>query len=284
MAKGIPDNVLKMLADADERNGFPAGTMQSIMQQETGGNLKYLDDPTQYHYAPNAKGKRIAGHTGKVSTAFGPFGILESTGAKPGYGVAPLKDKSLAEQVRFASEYLAGRSKQAGSLEAGLAGYGEGAKYAKQVVARIPDAKGQPVPKSILAMPDDQMPQLSSLPMAQAPVAATPARVAAAQGQAMPEVAAPAAIPQQVAMAPANAWGGLNQLMFDQNMRPQDIDYASAARMQPQQAAMANEEMAMLQADNTERTQSMLKRFNLGRYSQGLERYEATIPEFTRPA
>ncbi len=113
------------------------------MQQEIGGNYdKYLTDPTQYHYAAGPDGRRIAPHTGQVSTAFGPFGILESTAAKPGYGVRPLASKDLAEQIRFASDYLAGRIKQAGSIEAGLAGYGEGRKYASSVMGRL----GQPIP------------------------------------------------------------------------------------------------------------------------------------------
>ena len=137
MTKGISDDLIKMLGEADKRNGLPPGTMFSVMQQETGGNTKYVDDPATYHYGLNKEGKRIAGHTGKISTAFGPFGILESTGKDPGYGVQPLKDKSLAEQVRFASDYLAARSKQAGGLQAGLAGYGEGGKYGQQVMARL---------------------------------------------------------------------------------------------------------------------------------------------------
>lgn len=136
MAKGLSSDLAAQLEAADKKNGLPAGTMKAILQQETGGNAKYLQDPTTYHYGLNAEGKRIAGHTGKVSTAFGPFGILESTAAKPGFGVAPLKDKSLGEQIRFASEYLAARSKK-GGLEAGLAGYGEGAKYSQQVAARM---------------------------------------------------------------------------------------------------------------------------------------------------
>lgn len=104
-------DISQLLQAADKQYGFPSGTMASLMQQETGGNQKYLNDPAAYHYGLNAEGKRIAGHTGKVSTAFGPFGILESTAANPGYGVAPLKDKSLEEQVRFAAEYLGARSK-----------------------------------------------------------------------------------------------------------------------------------------------------------------------------
>lgn len=135
---GIPDNVMQLLAAADARQGFPKGTMASVMQQEVGGNFgKYLNDPAAYHYGLNKEGKRIAGHTGKVSTAFGPFGILESTGAQPGYGVAPLKSKDMGEQIRFASEYLGARSKRAGGLKEGLAGYGEGGKYSEQVAGRV---------------------------------------------------------------------------------------------------------------------------------------------------
>ena len=128
-ALALPDKVFSLLADADKQRGFPPGTMQALLMQETGGQAKYLNDPTAYHYAANAEGKRIAGHTGKISTAQGPFGILESTGKKPGYGVKPMGDKtSLAEHIRFAADYLDARSKSGGSLSAGLAGYGEGAK------------------------------------------------------------------------------------------------------------------------------------------------------------
>lgn len=134
--KTLPSDLLSRLSAADKKAGLPEGTMLAILQQETGGNAKYLEDPAAYHYGLNAEGKRVAGHTGKVSTAFGPFGILESTARDPGFGVAPLKDKSLDEQLRFASEYLAARSKK-GGLAAGLAGYGEGAKYGQQVAARI---------------------------------------------------------------------------------------------------------------------------------------------------
>ena len=67
-ALALPDNVFSLLAAADKQRGFPPGTMQSLLMQETGGQDKYLNDPTQYHYAANADGKRIAGHTGKIST------------------------------------------------------------------------------------------------------------------------------------------------------------------------------------------------------------------------
>ena len=183
MAKGISDDLIKMLGEADKRNGLPPGTMFSVMQQETGGNTKYVDDPTTYHYGLNKEGKRIAGHTGKISTAFGPFGILESTGKDPGYGVQPLKDKSLAEQVRFASDYLAARSKQAGGLQAGLAGYGEGGKYGQQVMARLGKTSVPAAAKPAVQTAQAALPAPVGVPVEAAPPvmaqAASPAEAAA---------------------------------------------------------------------------------------------------------
>ena len=128
------------LANAEKENGLPAGTLSAIIKQETGGNRAYIDDPSKYHYGLNAQGKRIAPHTGKVSTAFGPFGLLESTARDPGWGIEPLKNKGIDEQIRLISQYVARRSKSAGSLQAGLAGYGEGAGYANSVLSGIPGA------------------------------------------------------------------------------------------------------------------------------------------------
>ncbi len=144
-ATALPDNVIAMLAEQDKRNNFPPGTMQALVSQEVGGNFgSYLENPEKYHYGLNSEGKRIAAHTGKVSTAFGPLGLLESTAKNPGYGVKPLQNKSLEEQFRFAADYLAGRTESAGGdLRAGLAGYGEGPAYADQVLGRI-NGKGTP--------------------------------------------------------------------------------------------------------------------------------------------
>lgn len=219
------NNIQSLLAQADKQRGFPTGTMASIMQQETGGNAKYLDDPTAYHYGLNAEGKRVAGHTGKISTAFGPFGILESTGRDPGYGVQPLQNKSLEEQVRFASDYLDARSKSAGSLTAGLAGYGEGAKYATQV-ARRRDGGTAPVPVMAQAVPVP-VPQ-EVMPVAPQVVA----QAAPVQLQAPPPV--PDAVPPppvQVAQAQAPQdmdWGSFQQAM-PQAFQPQDLNFGRAA-------------------------------------------------------
>jgi hypothetical protein len=136
------------LAEAESRAGLPAGVLRAVVQQETGGKKDYIDDPAKYHYPLDENGRRVAPHTGKVSTAFGPFGILESTANRPGYGVDPLKDKSIDEQIRFASDYLAARSRSAGGIEGGLAGYGEGSRYSSSVMRRMrnqpPMAQGTP--------------------------------------------------------------------------------------------------------------------------------------------
>lgn len=136
-ALALPDNIVNLLADADKRKGFPPGTMLSMMSQEAGGNFeKFISDPGAYHYPLNAEGKRVAKHSGVISTAKGPFGITDSTAKKPGYGVSPLVGTTFEDHLNFAADYLGGRAKAAGSLEGGMAGYGEGAKYASQVVDR----------------------------------------------------------------------------------------------------------------------------------------------------
>ena len=197
-ALSIPDTLLASLDAADVRHGFPKGTMMSVMQQEIGGNTKYLNDPAAYHYEANAEGKRIAGHTGKVSTAFGPFGILESTAADPGYGVAPLKSKNLEDQIAFAGAYLAARSRDKG-LSAGLAGYGEGEKYAQQVQGRIP--KGGTVAPNLGPVQEAPVQLAQSAPVVQTPQGPVPVGYAAPDAggwkefqQAMPDRVTPTAL------------------------------------------------------------------------------------------
>lgn len=161
----LPDAIINQLSNADTQYGFPPGTMASLMQQETSNNPKYIDNPATYHYAINSEGKR-------KSTARGPFGILESTGNKPGYGVTPLKDQnSFEDHLRFAGEYLRGRTRAAGGdLNRGLAGYGDGTGYAAKVIARrdgVPMAPPQP---TMVATAQPGVPAA----VAAAPVAAPP--------------------------------------------------------------------------------------------------------------
>lgn len=122
--------IQELEAASEKKYGLPEGILGSIRQQETGGKQEYIDDPSKAHYP--------TGYTkdGTKSSAFGPYGILQSTAKQPGYGTTPLANQSLESQVEFAAQYLTGRAKAAGSLEAGLAGYGEGSKYANQVLNR----------------------------------------------------------------------------------------------------------------------------------------------------
>jgi len=138
-ALGVPDDVLAELDAADTREGLPSGTMLSIMTQEVGGQFgKFLGDPRASHFEKGADGKRRAPN-GKVSSAFGLFGILESTAADPGFGVKPLavKDQGdIKKQIQFAASYLKGRTGN-DDLSVGLGKFGEGPKYAAQVLGRI---------------------------------------------------------------------------------------------------------------------------------------------------
>lgn len=134
----ISDDLKAKLDAADKAAGLPTGMMSSILQQEIGKRKEFLEDPSKYHYDVGSDGLR-RDSKGTISNAFGPFGLLDSTAKQPGFGVAPLKDKSLDEQIRFASQYLAGRIKHAkGDIFAGVGGYGEGAAYASQVLGRLP--------------------------------------------------------------------------------------------------------------------------------------------------
>jgi hypothetical protein len=224
--------------------------MQSLLMQETGGQAKYLTDPTTYHYEANAEGKRIAGHTGKISTAHGPFGILESTAKDPGYGVKPMGNKAdLAEHIRFAGDYLAARSKSGGGLSAGLAGYGEGEKYAAQVVGRR-DGK---VPATNL--------------VAAAAVAA-PATVVAPQETPTPVMVAQAESPAQQVVAqttpPADA-GPNTWDSFLANLRAAQAPQTVAAAAPQQQPAYPGVQvpnfMAALSGLNQQDPRAMLQTF-----------------------
>lgn len=216
----LSDRVVQLLAAADARNGLPAGTMFSVMQQEIGGQNQYLNDPTLAHYptgvAPN----------GKRSSAFGPFGILESTGRDPGYGVAPLKDKTLEEQIRFASEYLAGRTRAAGGdLSKGLAGYGEGIKYATEVASRVGGGNGFITPAPVVAQAAAVNPPV---------VAPTPSTISAPVAAAPTVVGAPAD-PQK------DPWTQLQTVVASsmaERLKPTDMQYKKPVPEKPQGPAI----------------------------------------------
>lgn len=142
----LPDKVLALTSEAEKRTGLPKGAVASLIIQEVGGQLdKFLKQPDAFHYAPGPNGKK------PTSSARGLIGVLRDTATKPGYGVTPLKDYSIEEQIRFGADYLAARVKQAGSFEKGLAGYGEGAKYAQEVKDRMEgkSVRGRPSPQQL---------------------------------------------------------------------------------------------------------------------------------------
>jgi len=241
-ALSLPDDVVGMLAAEDKRKGFPPGTMQSLMAQEISGQEgKYLKDITAYHYEPNAQGKRIAKHTGRESTAFGPFGLLESTAKDPGYGVKPLGDKtSFAEQARFSADYLGAR---------GLAGYGEGEPYAKAVVNRrdggkLPNAERAPV--AVAAAP------------AQAP-AAVMADAAPIPAAVLPVAAAPVPSQMPVADAAPDAWQEFLARSRGNGVAPQVAAQAAAYQPMPLQVP---DFMSMVSYMNKDRTPTGFQAFN----------------------
>jgi hypothetical protein len=93
-------------AELDSKYGLGAGTLESQEQVESGGN----ED------AYNAS-----------SGAEGPFQILPSTAANPGYGVTPISDPYDPEQsATFAAQYDSAMASQTGSVGGGLAAYNEG--------------------------------------------------------------------------------------------------------------------------------------------------------------
>lgn len=119
----------KLFAELDNQYGFKPGTMASLKMQESGNDPRFDADPAAFHYSGDKP----------KSSARGLFGVVKGTAADPGYGVKPLTDWSPEGQGHFAAQYLQALTKKTGSLEGGLARYGEGDRYARQVAARIPN-------------------------------------------------------------------------------------------------------------------------------------------------
>ena len=111
------------------------------------------------------------------------------------------------------ADYTLARGKQAGGLEAGLAGYGDGGKYAQQVLGRL----GKQV--SPLALPDEAIVAAARQSGAVGGVEIPP--------ELLPQVVAKAA-PKEVLVAPVyspeDPWAGMAQL-GRQEVRPVDLSY-----------------------------------------------------------
>jgi hypothetical protein len=198
----IPDNWLTWMAKEEKRTGLPEGTLSSLVKQETGFQQRFLDDPSAPHYSVGPNGEK------PKSSARGLGGILEGTARQPGYGVAPLKDWSVPEQLRFMADYTVARSKQAGSLEAGLAAYGEGDGYARQVMSRL--GYKPSVKQSAPAMKEQDAPVM----VAQAPEAP----------QELPPLVYNPSVNEADLVDPHMAWNG-NQVAANQPATPTAFNF-----------------------------------------------------------
>jgi len=205
----------------DKRNGLRKGTLRAIGDQESG--FRY--DPGVPHYP--------TGFTvdGVQSSAQGPWGILGSTGDRPGFGVSPLSvldsdtpAQKFTKNAEFAGAYAKAR---------GIAAYGEGNKYAEQVNSRIDKGWG--------TTPVTQLAQAVNAP---APVMAAPVEIpqaapmVAAAEPVVPYMEDPALMDRQVMSAApaqqvaANPWDSFSVNMPRQ-MTASDLAYGGQARTQP---------------------------------------------------
>jgi hypothetical protein len=154
---------------AEKAYGLPPGIMRAIMHNEIRYSDKYLDTPDTYHYPVAADGKHRT-KEGTQSSAFGPFGILDSTAQKPGYGITPLKDKSLDEQVRFTAEMLAKTSKHLGGIDKALDLYGGGTPgYTQKVLQNIANPERIAVKNTTPVMASNDVAPAKVVPLASAP-------------------------------------------------------------------------------------------------------------------
>jgi len=267
----------KLAAAEEKRAGLPAGTVSSIVAQETGWQQRFLVDPSEAHYKTGSDGKK------PKSSARGLGGILKDTARDPGYGVAPLKDWTVPEQLRFIADYAMAQIKRTGSVEKGLAAYGEGDKYAEQVAKRIP-GMGNAVATAPPSLEPRRMTQVAApvrqpQPIAVAELPRMPPAQAFMQAQAQQPVQAAQQVQAPAQPAGVNPeWEALQSLLPNKSMQAADLDYGNAA---PQRVAFGDPDMG--EADSAQRMHSILKRFGLGRYSDGdMERYQVSIPEFSR--
>ena len=239
------NEVFKKTDAAEKAHGLPSGTLRAIMHNEIRNSNAYLDEPDKYHYPVAADGKHRT-KDGVQSSAFGPFGILDSTAQKPGYGITPLKDKSLDEQVRFTAETLSKTSQKLGGLDKALDLYGGNTPgYTQKVLANIANperiaVKGSQAPIAVAKdesniQPKDTNPGLAqSAPVApviaQAPVA--PVVQEKAIQQLVPVIAqAPIVkeVPVPVAVPIAKNVNPMEEMQAAEPITPEALQYAQAA-------------------------------------------------------
>ena len=93
--------------------------------------------------------------------ARGLMQIMPKTGAKPGYGVTPLRNQSPEENVRFGKDYFNAMYKKYGSIELALAAYNAGPTAVDNVggdISRLPKETREYVSKAMKKFGSNEMP------------------------------------------------------------------------------------------------------------------------------
>lgn len=101
--------------------------VQSITSQA--GNVTGTNSEKAAKLLPFLINQESGGNPNAVSSkgATGVTQVMPATGANPGYGVAPMKNQSVAEQTRFGKDYLTAMlDKYDGNIEKALAAYNAG--------------------------------------------------------------------------------------------------------------------------------------------------------------
>lgn len=116
----------------EKSNNLPKGALRALRFIETSDSDAYYLDPAKYHNP-------------KIGTASGLYGILDSTGRDPGWGIKAVDKSSLEDNIRFAAQYLSARTRNAPDFYTGLKNYGDGTqsyvdKY-KKLMGEAPAAQ-----------------------------------------------------------------------------------------------------------------------------------------------
>lgn len=106
---------------------IPTGNLFSrLVNTESGGN--HLD----------ANGNLLTSSAG----ARGITQVMPKTGGDPGFGVAPLRDQSVQEYLRFGRDYLDAMQKHFGNTEQAVAAYNAGPGTIQKAVAKAQQTGG----------------------------------------------------------------------------------------------------------------------------------------------
>jgi Transglycosylase SLT domain len=93
--------------------------------------------------------------TASKAGALGVTQVMPKTGADPGYGIAPLKDNSKEEYIRFGRDYLRAMVREFdGDFEKALAAYNAGPGHVKKAIEKAKGGDWKPhLPKTSETLP-----------------------------------------------------------------------------------------------------------------------------------